>query len=159
MEFQRTLVILKPDAVARRLMGRIIARIEDKGLSVVGMRMEVISQETAQKHYAEHKEKPFFGQLTGFITSGPVVIMAVEGVEAVSVIRKLVGKTNGREAEPGTIRGDFGMSRAFNMIHASDSPESAARELALFFKPEQLVASPAQEQLRWNYEWAGGSAN
>ena len=157
---EKTLVILKPDAVARRLAGRILARFEDKGLRLSAMRMETISMATAEKHYAEHKEKKFFPLLTSFITSGPVVLLALEGKDAVAVVRKMVGATLGRAAEPGSIRGDFGMSQSFNLIHASDSPESAARELALFFAPADHMPEPKQEELRWNYEFAeGGGPN
>ncbi|MCC8189062.1 MAG: nucleoside-diphosphate kinase [Planctomycetes bacterium] len=152
----KTLVILKPDAVARGLMGKIIARFEDKGLKIVAMKMKMIAADVAEKHYAEHQAKPFFKDLTSFITSGPVVIMAVEGLDAVAVVRKMVGATQGRAAEPGSIRGDFGMSGSFNMIHASDSPESATRELALFFTADEFVPSPDQASLRWNYDYAGG---
>lgn len=159
MELERTLVIIKPDAVARGLAGRIIARLEEKGLRIVAMRMEMISAETAGKHYAEHREKPFYPKLVAFITSAPAVVMAVEGRDAPAVVRKLVGATLGRAAEPGSIRGDFGMSQSFNLIHASDSPESAKRELALFFKAGDYVPSPGADGLRWNYDFSEGGAN
>ncbi len=156
MALEKTLVILKPDAVARRLAGRILSRFEDKGFSIAAMKYMKIDAALADKHYAEHKEKPFFPSLTKFITSGPVIVLALEGVDAVPVIRKMVGATNGRAAEPGSIRGDFGMSRGFNLIHASDSPESAERELALFFKPEDFIHAGDQGGLGWNYEWTNG---
>ncbi|MDR1519629.1 MAG: nucleoside-diphosphate kinase [Planctomycetota bacterium] len=159
MELERTLVILKPDAVARRRIGRIVARLEDKGLRIAAMRLTDIDVATAEKHYAEHKAKPFFGQLTAFITSGPVVLMALEGVDAVAVVRKLVGATLGRAAEPGSIRGDFGMSQAFNLIHASDSPASAERELSLYFRPGDYIRGAGEAEYRWNYEFAGGKPN
>lgn len=159
MELERTLVILKPDALARRLAGRIIARFEEKGLVIAAMRQIRISKETATKHYDEHKAKPFFPQLLDFITSGPVVIMAIEGVEVVSVVRKMVGATSGRAAEPGSIRGDFGMSKSFNLIHASDSPESAKRELALFFSQDDFMPAATKDELGWNYEYSEGGPN
>ncbi len=156
MKMEKTLVILKPDAVARRCMGKILARFEDKGLVVSAMRMMMVTQEIAKKHYAEHEGKAFYPGLVKFITSGPVVVMALEGVEAIAVVRKMVGATNGRAAEPGSIRGDFGMSRGFNLVHASDSPESAARELGLFFGDGKFMPEPCEKCLKWNYEWAGG---
>ncbi len=136
---ERTLVLLKPDAVQRRLIGRIIARLEDKGLRIVGMKMIKVSRELAERHYAEHREKPFFGELVHFITSAPVVAMAVEGPNAIQTVRTLMGKTNPLDAAPGTIRGDYGLSVTMNLVHGSDSPTTAARELALFFSPEELV--------------------
>lgn len=156
MAMEKTLVILKPDAVARKLTGKLISRFEEKGLVISAMRMTRISKETAEKHYAEHKEKPFFPSLTSFITSGPVVLMALQGVDAIAVIRKMIGSTNGREADPGSIRGDFGMSRGFNLVHASDSAAAAERELALFFGKDEFVAEACQDCLKWNYEYAGG---
>ncbi|MDR2391632.1 MAG: nucleoside-diphosphate kinase [Planctomycetota bacterium] len=159
MKLERTLVILKPDAVARRLAGRIISRIEDKGLRIAAMRLADVDAGTARRHYEEHEAKPFFGQLTAFITSGPVVLMAVEGVDAVAVARKLVGATLGRAAEPGSVRGDFGMSQAFNLIHASDSAASAERELSLYFKPCDYVRDAAGAEWRWTYEFTGDKPN
>jgi Nucleoside diphosphate kinase len=159
MDFEKTLVIIKPDAFARGLTGRILSRFEDKGLKIVAMRLEMVAAATAEKHYAEHKEKPFFKYLVDFITSSPVVLIALEGKDVVKVVRKMVGATLGRAAEPGSIRGDFGMSQSFNLIHASDSPESASRELSLFFKDSDFVPSPTQEALKWNYEFAEGGAN
>ena len=157
MSMEKTLVILKPDCVARRLAGRIISRFEEKGLCIVGMRMEVIDKAVAEKHYAEHNGKPFYPSLVNFITSGPVVVMALQGVEAIAVVRKMIGATSGRAAEPGSIRGDYGMSKGFNLVHASDSPEAAARELELFFGKAGLMPEPGREALGWNYEFAGGS--
>ncbi len=158
MSMERTLVIIKPDAVARRLMGKILCRFEEKGLIVAAMRMMMVTPEIAKKHYAEHEGKPFYEGLVKFITSGPVVVMAVEGVEAIAVVRKMVGATNGRAAEPGSIRGDFGMSKGFNMIHASDSAPSAERELALYFAAGDYMPEAKQESLRWNYEFGPGGA-
>lgn len=130
---QRTLILFKPDAVQRRLCGRILARFEDKGLRVVGMKLMQISQELAAKHYEAHKERPFYPGLVKFMTSAPVVALVLEGPHAVDVCRKLMGATFGFKAEPGTIRGDFGVSNQFNLIHGSDSPEAAEREVKLFF--------------------------
>ena len=132
-ETQRTLIILKPDAVQRKLVGEIIRRFESKGFSIAEMKMMTISRQMAETHYAEHKERPFFGDLVSFITGGPVVVMALEGPEAIAVARKLMGKTKFTEADPGTIRGDYAHDLSANLVHGSDSPESAARELKLFF--------------------------
>lgn len=154
MAFQRTLIILKPDAVARGLMGRIISRFEDKGLRVIGMKMTTISKSLASKHYAEHKGKPFYAGLLRFVTSGPVVLMVVEGKNAIPVARKMMGATFGSNAEPGTIRGDFGVSDTFNLIHGSDSPKSARREIKLYFKSSELVKTPAGD-LNWVYDCSG----
>ena len=130
---QRTLIILKPDAVQRKLIGEIIRRFEDKGFSIAEMRLMTISRQMAETHYAEHKGKGFYEDLVGFITGGPVVVMALEGPEVIAVARKLMGKTKFTEAEPGTIRGDYAHDLTANLIHGSDSPESAQRELKLFF--------------------------
>ncbi|HZQ78092.1 MAG TPA: nucleoside-diphosphate kinase [Acidimicrobiia bacterium] len=129
----RTLVICKPDAVERRLVGEIISRLERKGLRIAAMRMETISKETAGQHYGEHQGKPFYDDLVAFITRGPAVLMVVEGPEAYSVVRTLMGATNPRTAAPGTIRGDLAIELTENLVHGSDSPESAAREIGLFF--------------------------
>jgi nucleoside-diphosphate kinase len=129
----RTLVICKPDAVERRLVGEIVSRLERKGLRIAEMRMETISKEIAGQHYGEHQGKPFYDDLVAFITRGPAVLMVVEGTEAFSVVRTLMGATNPRQAAPGTIRGDLAIELTENLVHGSDSPESAAREIALFF--------------------------
>lgn len=136
---ETTLIILKPDAVQRKLMGRIIARFEDKGLQIAGAKFMRITPELAGRHYAEHQGKPFYDGLVKFMTSNPVLVLAVRGDSAIEVCRRLLGKTNGIEAEPGTIRGDFGLSKGYNLVHGSDSPESAKRELELFFQPEELI--------------------
>jgi len=130
---ERTFVMLKPDAVKRKLIGRIIQRFEDKGLEIVKMKMLKMSRELAEKLYEEHKGKEFFERLIDFTISGRVVVMVIEGERAISVVRKMVGKTNPLEAEMGTIRGDFGYSTPDNLVHASDSEESAKREIQLFF--------------------------
>ena len=135
---ERTLIILKPDAVERRNIGEIMGRFERKGLKVVGLKLRRLTRETIEKHYSEHREKPFFPSLVEFMTSSPVVIMALEGPRAIAVSRKLIGSTRCFEAEPGTIRGDLGLSGQFNLVHGSDSPESAERELALFFDAGEL---------------------
>ena len=135
---QRSLVLLKPDCVERRLMGQLIARFEAKGLNIVAMKMLRVTPEMSKQHYAEHVSKPFYPSLEDFITSAPIVAMAVEGVEVIQLIRDMLGATNGIKAAPGTIRGDFSSSRQMNLVHASDSPESATRELALYFKPNEF---------------------
>jgi nucleoside-diphosphate kinase len=129
----RTLILVKPDAFARSLTGEIIARFERKGLRLVALRHMTMSRELAEQHYAEHAERPFFGELVDFITSGPLVAMVLEGVQAVKAARQAIGATNPLEAAPGSIRGDFAIEPGQNMVHGSDSPESAAREAALFF--------------------------
>ena len=136
---ERTLVIIKPDGVARGLVGDILTRFERKGLSLVALKLINVDKATAEKHYAEHAAKPFFPSLLSFITSGPVVAFALEGNGAIGVVRGLVGPTSGLKAPGGTIRGDLALSGQNNLIHASDSPESAERELALWFKAGELV--------------------
>jgi nucleoside-diphosphate kinase len=129
----RTLILVKPDAFARSLTGEIMARFERKGLRIVALRHMTVSVELAERHYAEHAEKPFFGELVQFITSGAIVAMVLEGVDAVKAARQVIGATNPLEAAPGSIRGDFAIEMGQNMVHGSDSAESAAREAALFF--------------------------
>lgn len=136
---ESTLVILKPDALQRGIAGRIIARFEDKGLLIAAAKTMRIDEDLAARHYEAHREKPFYGGLVRFMTSAPVFVMAVRGPGAVSLCRKLMGATFGSQAEPGTIRGDFGASDTFNLVHGSDSVESAQRELALFFEPDELL--------------------
>lgn len=133
MAHERTLILIKPDGVARGLIGEIVGRIEQKGLSIDGLELRVLDEATAKQHYAEHTERPFFGELVTFITSGPLVAMAVSGNDAIAAMRVLMGTTNPIEATPGSIRGDFATTIGENIIHGSDSPESAARELGLFF--------------------------
>lgn len=135
---QRTLILFKPDAVQRRLAGKLLTRLEDKGLKIVGLKMLKVTKELSAKHYAEHVSKPFYPLLEEFITSGPVVALVAEGPKAVQVVRTMMGPTNGGEAAPGTIRGDFGVSRQMNLMHGSDSPEAAEKEIAVYFKPEEL---------------------
>ena len=139
MANERTLILVKPDGVNRRLVGRVIARLEDKGLKLVGLKLLQVTPALAKQHYAEHVEKPFYPHLEAFITSGPVAAMVAEGPEAISVVRTLMGPTNGREAPPGTLRGDYGLSRQMNLVHGSDGPEAAAREIGLYFGADELV--------------------
>ena len=133
MATERTLVLVKPDGVRRRLIGEVIRRLEAKGLEIVAMRMLTMDKEMASKHYEEHTEKPFFPDLVTFITGGPLVVMAVEGDEAISVVRTVMGATDPKKAALGTIRGDLAIEMTENIVHGSDSPASATRELALFF--------------------------
>lgn len=136
---ERTLIILKPDALQRRLAGRILTRFEEKGLTIAGMKLMTVARPLAEKHYAVHKGKPFYPGLIEYITRGPVVVLALDGPRCIEISRTLMGKTFGYEAAPGTIRGDFGASRSFNLIHGSDSPESAAFELGLYFTEGELA--------------------
>ena len=140
---QRTLIIFKPDCVQRRLVGEILRRFETKGLSLAALKLMQVDRPLAEKHYAEHVGKPFFESLLGFITSGPVVVGVLEGPESIAVVRTMLGKTNGIESPPGTIRGDFAISKQFNLVHGSDGPEAATREIALWFRPEELVEGTA----------------
>jgi nucleoside-diphosphate kinase len=130
---QRSFVMVKPDGVGRRLVGEVVRRIENKGYTLAAMRMFTIDRALAERHYAEHEAKPFFGELVGFITSGPVVAMIVEGPDAVRGLRQIMGATNPLDAAPGSIRGDLATTITENIVHGSDSPESASREIALFF--------------------------
>ena len=129
----RTLILVKPDAFARGLTGEIIARFERKGLKIVALQHMTMTEETAKRHYAEHEGKPFFGELVEFITSGPIVAMVLEGTEAIRAARQVIGATNPLEAAPGSIRGEFGLEVQTNLVHGSDSAESAGREIGLFF--------------------------
>ncbi|MCW5764695.1 MAG: nucleoside-diphosphate kinase [Phycisphaeraceae bacterium] len=152
---ETTLIILKPDAVQRGLMGRIIARFEDKGLQIVGAKLTKIPMSLAERHYEAHKTKGFYPGLVKFMTSSPVLVLAVRGNGAITIARNMMGATFGSKANPGTIRGDFGVSNSFNLIHGSDSPEAAARELALFFQPgEVLEWSRAGDA--WVYDMSAG---
>lgn len=137
---QRTLILLKPDTVKRKLLGRIISRFEEKGLCVVGMKLLTMTQEIADRHYAEHKGKPFFPSLCAFMTSAPLVAMVLEGPDAIRLVRLVVGATKVEEALPGTIRGDFGLSTQENLVHASDSPASAEREVPIWFTAAELTS-------------------
>jgi nucleoside-diphosphate kinase len=130
---EKTLVLVKPDGVRRGLVGQILSRFEAKGFTIEAMNLRTLDKQTADQHYAEHVEKAWYGELREFITSGPLVSLILSGDQAVDVVRLMVGATDGRKAAPGTVRGDFSLSNQENLIHASDSPESAAREIALFF--------------------------
>ena len=135
---ERTLVLVKPDGVQRLLTGRIIARYEERGLKIVGLKLVQVDRDLAERHYAVHREKPFFGGLVDFITSGPLVALALEGPNAIGIVRSINGATRPHEAAPGTIRGDFALETAQNIVHASDSPENAAFELDLWFVADDL---------------------
>ncbi len=136
---ERTLVLIKPDGVQRLLVGRILARYEERGLKLVGLKLVQVDRALAERHYAVHRAKPFFEGLVEFITSGPLVALALEGPNAIAVIRATNGATRPWEAAPGTVRGDFALEVAQNIVHASDGPETAVTELALWFRPEELV--------------------
>jgi len=139
MTEQMEFVMIKPDAVQRGLIGEIVSRIERKGLKIRALKMIKMSREQAEKLYEEHKGKPFFEDLVNYVTSGPVVVMIVEGPRAVEVMRRMIGSTDGAEAAPGTIRGDFALSKARNLVHATDSPEKVEKEASIFFKEDELV--------------------
>jgi len=161
---ETTLIILKPDAVQRGLMGRIISRFEEKGLQIVGCKLMQISQELAAQHYKDHASKPFYAGLVRFMTSSPVLVMAIRGNGAIAICRGMMGATFGSKAAGGTIRGDFGVSNSFNLfgvsnsfnlIHASDGPEAATRELGLFFKSGEVLDFQRASEC-WIYDMSGG---
>ncbi|MBK8098359.1 MAG: nucleoside-diphosphate kinase [Planctomycetes bacterium] len=147
---ERTLILLKPDAVQRGLCGKILSRFEEKGLKIVAMKLMKIAPELAAHHYEQHKERGFYAGLVKFMTSSPVLALVLEGIGAIKISRTMMGATFGADAAPGTIRGDFGVSRSYNLIHGSDSPEAAARELGLFF-PEGIVGWEHAAQT-WIYD-------
>ena len=153
---QTTLIILKPDAVQRGLVGRIVSRFEDKGLQIVGCKLTEIRPELIVKHYQAHQGKPFYDKLIQFMASGPVLLVAVRGKGAIVVCRKMMGATVSSDAEPGTIRGDFGLSSSFNLIHGSDSEEAAKTELDLFFADHELVEVDRTLD-QWVYGLSGGA--
>ena len=136
---ERTLVLLKPDSIQRGLAGEVISRLGRRGLKFVAMKLMKVSEDLAHRHYGEHVGKPFFDGLVKFITSSPIVAMVVEGENAVEVVRKAIGATNPTQAEPGTIRGDLALTIGMNLVHGSDSPESARREIDIFFQPQEIV--------------------
>ena len=152
---ENTLVIIKPDAVERRLSGEILGRFEKKGLKLVAMRMTRISPKIARRLYAVHEGKPFYERLVAYLTSGPVIVVDLEGKNVVKVVRRLMGPTFGNEAPPGTIRGDFGLSNRFNLVHGSDSPESARMERELFFQESDYVDYELTGE-RWAYDFSEG---
>jgi nucleoside-diphosphate kinase len=151
MAFERTLVIVKPDGVQRGLVGAIVTRFEARGLKIVGLKLVQVSRELAERHYAEHEGKGFYPGLLDYITSGPVVVACVEGTSAVQMVRNVVGATNPLNAAPGTIRADLAVDIGRNLIHASDAPETAQRELDLWFAPEELLSYPRDTD-RWIFE-------
>ena len=152
---ERTLIIFKPDAVQRGLCGQILTRFENKGLQIAGLKFMKIPRETAETHYAPHKGKGFYEGLVKFMTSSPVVVVALQGKNAIAIARKMMGATFGSNAEPGTIRGDFGVSNSFNLIHGSDAPESATKEIKLFFRDDELIDwMPAIQT--WVYDMSKG---
>jgi nucleoside-diphosphate kinase len=152
---ETTLIILKPDAVQRGLMGQIITRFENKGLHIVGAKLMQISPKLAETHYEAHKARPFYPGLVKFMTSSPVLVLAIRGNKAIEISRSMMGATFGSKAASGTIRGDFGVSNSFNLIHGSDSPEAAERELKLFFGPGEVLDFPRAIE-SWVYDLSGG---
>ena len=136
---ERTLVLLKPDCVQRRLMGRVITRFEEKGLNIIAAKILRVTPALAKQHYAEHVNKPFYPGLEKFITGSPIMALVVEGLEVIRVVREMIGATSGLKATAGTIRGDYSSSRQMNLVHASDGPEAAEREINLYFKPEEIL--------------------
>src|SRR3989338_7800421 len=148
---QKTFLAIKPDGVQRGFIGKIILRLEEKGFKLIGMKLMKVSNELAKKHYAEHKDKPFFKGLVDFIMSGPIVAMVWEGKNIIISLRKIMGKTNPLDADLGTIRGDFAVDIGKNVVHGSDSEESAKKEIALFFKEEELITWE-QDIQKWIYE-------
>lgn len=145
---EKTFIMVKPDGVQRNVIGEVVKRFEQKGFKLAGAKLMQVSQELAETHYSEHKERPFFGELVDFITSGPVFAMVWEGENVISTARTMIGATNPQEANPGSIRGDFGVTVGKNIIHGSDSKESAEREINLFFKEDELIAYDKQD-----YDW------
>jgi len=150
-QMERTFVMVKPDGVQRQLAGKIIGAFERRGLKIVGLKLLRIAPELAGRHYAEHRDKPFFQGLVDFITSGPVVTMVLEGKDCIAMVREMMGATDPQKAAPATIRGRYGIDIGRNLVHGSDSPASAAREIALFFKDEELLRYPLDIH-KWVYE-------
>ena len=139
---ERTLVIIKPDAVQRRLIGEIITRFERRGLRIIAMKLVRIDRPLAERHYAEHRGKPFYEALLEFITTAPAVVMLLEGYEAISAVRRMLGATDPAQAEPGTIRADYAMQTRYNLVHGSDAPATAVREISLFFSDAEIISQP-----------------
>ena len=148
---ERTFCMIKPDGVQRRLVGKILQRFEEKGLRIAGLKLVKVERPTAENLYSVHKGRPFYESLVKFVTSSPVVAMVLEGTNTIEIVRTLLGATFGYQAAPGTIRGDYGSSKGFNLIHASDSKDSATREIPIFFKPEELAAWTHADHV-WVYE-------
>ena len=151
---EKTLVLLKPDALMRRLAGEIIARFERKGFSIVGLKLVNLDEEFVREHYGEHEGKDFYEPLVRYMTSGPVIVMALEGRNAVAVVRRMMGQTFGADSPPGSIRGDLALSNRYNLVHGSDSAEVARREVARFFAPGELLEQP-RNATKWIYDWSG----
>lgn len=151
MALERTLVIVKPDGVQRGLVGPILARLEQRGLKLAGLKLVQVSRDLAERHYAEHEGKDFYARLLGYITSAPVVVACLEGSAAVQVVRSTVGATSPASAAPGTIRADYALEIGRNLVHASDGAEAAARELGLWFRPDELASYPRDTD-RWIFE-------
>lgn len=147
-ELERTLLLVKPDGVQRLLVGRVLTRFEERGLKLVGLKLVQVDRALAEQHYAVHREKPFFRGLVDFITSGPLVAVVLEGPNAIAIVRAMNGATRPHEAAPGSIRGDLAVETAQNLVHGSDSPETAEAEIALWFRPEELLSYP-REIDRW----------
>jgi nucleoside-diphosphate kinase len=137
---EQTLIIFKPDAMHRQLVGRILTRFEDKGLRIAAIKLQHSPRSQVEKHYEVHRERPFYQSLVQFMTAGPVIVAVLEGPNAITVVRNMLGATNGQKAEPGTIRGDYGLDQQYNLVHASDGPETARKEIELFFRPEEVVS-------------------
>ncbi len=151
---ERTLVFLKPDAVSRRLVGEIVSRFERKGFSILGLKLTRLAEDVVRRHYAAHEGKDFYEPLVRYIAGGPVVAIVLEGKNAISVVRGMMGETFGSESAPGTIRGDLALSNRFNLVHGSDSPAAADKEIGLFFGADELVSYP-DESLGWIYDRSG----
>lgn len=152
---EKTLIIFKPDAIQRRLIGKILTRFEEKGFQIAGLKMIQISDSLARKHYAAHEGKDFYEPLIKFITAAPVIVMVLNGKNVIEIARKMMGATFGSEAEPGTIRGDYAVSNRFNLIHGSDTPASAEKEIGIFFKKEELFEYNPTD-LQWIYDMSTG---
>ena len=153
---QRTLIILKPDAIQRRLIGKIITRFEEKGLQIVGLKLMRMTEELARRNYVQHKGRDFYEPLVRYMTSSPVIVLVLTGKEVIETIRKMAGFTFGTKAEPGTIRGDYAISNRFNLIHVSDSQETAEREISIFFKKEELLEYESVDT-PWVYDLSQGT--
>lgn len=153
---ERTLIIFKPDALNRQLVGRILSRFEDRGLRIAALKLQQSPRSQVERHYEVHRGKPFYNSLVEFMTAGPVIVGVLEGPSAVAVVRNMLGPTNGLNAAPGTIRGDFGLDQQYNLVHASDSPETARQEIELFFKPEEVVSYERVTD-RWIVRRSGAS--
>lgn len=152
---ERTLLIIKPDAIQRRLIGKIVARFEEKGFQIIGMKLTKLDEVVIRRHYGAHEGKPFYEPLVRYMSANPVVVMAVQAKGAIAIARKMMGATFGADALPGTIRGDFAVSNRFNLIHGSDSPEAAEKEIGLFFKKDELWETPDCQEC-WVYDLSTG---